>query len=67
MNDFDLAIRETLPAGLTCDDMDTLQINLGRRCNLSCVHCFGYTAGAGSSCSGSLMEGNGPTLQREAL
>ena len=39
MNDFDLVIRETLPAGLTCDDMDTLQINLGRRCNLSCVHC----------------------------
>ena len=39
MNDFDLAIRKTLPAGLTCDDMDTLQINLGRRCNLSCAHC----------------------------
>ena len=39
MNDFERAIRETLPAGLTCDDTDTLQINLGRRCNLSCVHC----------------------------
>ena len=39
MNDFERAIRETLPAGLTCDDTDTLQINLERRCNLSCVHC----------------------------
>jgi radical SAM/Cys-rich protein len=39
MNNFDLAIRETLPAGLNCYDMDTLQINMGRRCNLSCAHC----------------------------
>jgi radical SAM/Cys-rich protein len=39
MNEFDLAIRETLPAGLICEDMDTLQINMGRHCNLSCIHC----------------------------
>ncbi len=39
MNDFEMVIRKILPEGLSCDVADTLQINLGRRCNLSCVHC----------------------------
>lgn len=39
MNDFEMVIRKILPEGLSCDVAETLQINLGRRCNLSCVHC----------------------------
>lgn len=39
MNDFEQTVCQTLPEGLRCHDMDTLQINLGRRCNLSCSHC----------------------------
>jgi radical SAM/Cys-rich protein len=39
MNDFDRKIRETLPEGLISEGIRTLQINLGRHCNLSCRHC----------------------------
>jgi radical SAM/Cys-rich protein len=39
MNDFDLKIREIYPGGLLSDDISTLQVNLGRHCNLSCNHC----------------------------
>lgn len=39
MNEFERTVCRSLPEGLRCDDMDTLQINLGRRCNLSCSHC----------------------------
>jgi radical SAM/Cys-rich protein len=39
MNDFDHKIRESLPEGLMSDGIRTLQINLGRYCNLSCGHC----------------------------
>ncbi len=39
MNDFDHKIRETLTGGLTSDGIRTLQVNLGRHCNLSCRHC----------------------------
>ena len=39
MNDFDARIKEILPHGLQCQGIDTLQINMGRYCNLSCTHC----------------------------
>lgn len=39
MNEFDRKICETIPEGLTSDAVRTLQINLGRYCNLSCRHC----------------------------
>ena len=39
MNDFDARIKEILPHGLQCQGIDTLQINMGRYCNLSCMHC----------------------------
>ena len=39
MNEFERTVCRSLSEGLRCDDMDTLQINLGRRCNLSCSHC----------------------------
>ena len=39
MNDFDTRIKEILPDGLQCQGIDTLQINMGRYCNLSCMHC----------------------------
>jgi radical SAM/Cys-rich protein len=39
MNDFEKITRQAQPEGLTCDDLHTLQINLGRYCNLSCTHC----------------------------
>lgn len=75
MNDFDLKIRDIYPGGLLSEDISTLQVNLGRHCNLACnnieklnmtqltgrfistgPHCFGCTAGAGSSCSGALAD-----------
>lgn len=39
MNAFELMIRKALPGGLFCNDVDIIQINLGRYCNLSCTHC----------------------------
>ncbi len=39
MNDFDRKIRDYLPGGLAADGITTLQINLGRKCNLACSHC----------------------------
>jgi radical SAM/Cys-rich protein len=39
MNEFDRRILETLPEGLSCEGINRVQVNLGRRCNLSCSHC----------------------------
>ncbi len=39
MNEFDLRIRNCLPEGLNATEIKTLQINLGRACNLACGHC----------------------------
>jgi len=39
MNDFDARIREIFPEGLWSQGIDTLQINIGRHCNLACAHC----------------------------
>lgn len=40
MNDFDRRILDALPEGLSGDGIiHRIQINLGRRCNLSCAHC----------------------------
>ncbi|HVO66194.1 MAG TPA: arsenosugar biosynthesis radical SAM (seleno)protein ArsS [Syntrophales bacterium] len=39
MNEFDVRIREVLPEGLRSQGIDTLQVNVGRRCNLACTHC----------------------------
>ena len=39
MNDFDLKIRDIYPGGLLSEDISTLQVNLGRHCNLACNHC----------------------------
>ncbi|MHB8769522.1 MAG: arsenosugar biosynthesis radical SAM (seleno)protein ArsS [Syntrophales bacterium] len=39
MNGFDRAIAALLPAGLRSESIGTLQVNLGRTCNLACGHC----------------------------
>lgn len=39
MNDFDAKIEEISPEGLQSRGIDTLQINIGRHCNLACAHC----------------------------
>ena len=39
MNEFDKQIEETAGSGLHSIEIDTLQVNLGLRCNQSCVHC----------------------------
>lgn len=39
MNAFHATITSVLPEGLTSDRIDTVQINLGRYCNLACKHC----------------------------
>lgn len=39
MNDFDRRIREIYPEGLRSQGIDTLQVNIGRYCNLACAHC----------------------------
>jgi radical SAM/Cys-rich protein len=39
MNDFDLKIRNIYPGGLLSENISTLQVNLGRYCNLACNHC----------------------------
>jgi len=39
MNDFEERIKETMPEGLQSQGIDTLQINIGRYCNLACAHC----------------------------
>ncbi len=39
MNGFDRAIAPLLPEGLRSESIDTLQVNLGRTCNLTCSHC----------------------------
>ncbi len=39
MNEFDARIREVLPEGLRSQEINTLQVNVGRHCNLACTHC----------------------------
>ena len=39
MNEFDERIREVLPEGLRSQGIKTLQVNVGRHCNLACTHC----------------------------
>jgi len=39
MNNFDQAVREVLGAGLESAAVQTIQVNLGLLCNLSCRHC----------------------------
>jgi radical SAM/Cys-rich protein len=39
MNAFDAKIEEIFPEGLQSQGIDTLQINIGRHCNLACAHC----------------------------
>jgi len=39
MNEFDTQISEIFPDGLQCQEINTLQINMGRYCNLECTHC----------------------------
>ena len=39
MNNFDQAVREVLGTGLESSVVQTVQVNLGLLCNLSCRHC----------------------------
>lgn len=39
MNDFEKRILDIAPEGLLCEAINRVQINMGRRCNLSCGHC----------------------------
>ena len=39
MNEFDAKIREVFPQGLRSQGIRTLQVNVGRHCNLACTHC----------------------------
>ena len=39
MNDFDAKIIGIFPKGLQSQEIDTLQVNIGRYCNLACAHC----------------------------
>jgi radical SAM/Cys-rich protein len=39
MNGFDRTIGALLPKGLWSEEISTLQVNLGRTCNLACGHC----------------------------
>ena len=39
MNKFDVRATQFMPSGLLCDGIRTVQVNLGRMCNLSCRHC----------------------------
>ncbi|MFQ5512032.1 MAG: arsenosugar biosynthesis radical SAM (seleno)protein ArsS [Candidatus Krumholzibacteriia bacterium] len=39
MNDFDVQVREATNDDLRCADISTIQVNVGLKCNLQCVHC----------------------------
>ncbi len=39
MNDFDRTTAPYLPRGLVAQGIGTVQVNLGRHCNLACKHC----------------------------
>lgn len=39
MNDFEKRILDADPEGLSCRGINRIQVNMGRRCNLSCSHC----------------------------
>ncbi len=39
MNAFEACLAEIMPDGIRCVGIETLQVNLGRRCNLACAHC----------------------------
>jgi radical SAM/Cys-rich protein len=39
MNDFDARIEAATGGYLQCKDISTIQVNIGLKCNLKCVHC----------------------------
>lgn len=39
MNEFEARLAPLMPEGLRCLGLETFQVNLGRRCNLACIHC----------------------------
>ena len=39
MNEFDSKIRQATGDDLRCADLSTIQVNIGLKCNLQCVHC----------------------------
>jgi radical SAM/Cys-rich protein len=39
MNEFDAQVREATGDWLRCNDLSTIQVNVGLKCNLQCVHC----------------------------
>ena len=39
MNEFDKEIHDSTGDHLRCADISTIQVNIGLRCNLQCVHC----------------------------
>ncbi|MDH3217779.1 MAG: arsenosugar biosynthesis radical SAM protein ArsS [Candidatus Krumholzibacteria bacterium] len=39
MNQFDERVREATGDDLCCSDIATIQVNIGLKCNLQCVHC----------------------------
>ncbi len=39
MNEFEMMVNAVLPEGLLSEGISTLQVNLGRTCNLACNHC----------------------------
>jgi radical SAM/Cys-rich protein len=39
MNEFDTHVRDATGDWLRCDDISTIQVNVGLKCTLQCVHC----------------------------
>jgi radical SAM/Cys-rich protein len=39
MNQFDVKVKEATGDNLHCEDVSIIQVNVGLRCNLQCVHC----------------------------
>jgi len=39
MPDFMNTVKDYVPGGLRCEKIRQIQVNIGRRCNLSCTHC----------------------------
>jgi radical SAM/Cys-rich protein len=58
MNEFELRISDTFAEGLMSEEIRTLQINLGRTCNLACAHChLECSPGRSEQMPESVMEG----------
>jgi len=55
--DFNLALGKAVNHGAPCRVEEIGSDELANRKIITGLHCFGCTAGAGSSCSGSLAEG----------